>query len=36
VLRHGLDAIPINDISDVVEAPLDHENVRGPNYYSVN
>jgi hypothetical protein len=33
VLKHGLDKIPHLDVGDVVEAPLDHENVRGRNYY---
>ncbi|MDB4990041.1 MAG: hypothetical protein JWN04_5219 [Myxococcaceae bacterium] len=33
VLRHGLDAIPINDLSDVVDAPLEHENLHGADYY---
>lgn len=33
VLRHGLDKIPLDDVGDVVEAPLDHENVRGREYF---
>lgn len=33
VLRHGLDKIAITDVSEVVSAPLDHENVRGRDYY---
>jgi transposase len=33
VLRCGLDKLENLDVSDVVEAPLDHENVRGRDYY---
>jgi transposase len=33
VLRHGLDTLPVGDVSDVTSAPLEHENVRGRGYY---
>jgi transposase len=33
VLRHGLDMLGVDDVSDVADAPLDHENVRGRDYY---
>lgn len=33
VLRHRLDQLPLQDVSDAVDAPLEHENVRGRNYY---
>jgi hypothetical protein len=33
VLRHGLDTLGVEDVSDVTDAPLDHENVRGRDYY---
>ncbi len=33
VLRHGLDTLGVDDVSDVADAPLDHENVRGRDYY---
>lgn len=33
VLRHGLDKLGVEDVSDVADAPLDHENVRGRDYY---
>ena len=33
VLRHGLDTLPICDVSDVTSTPLEHENVRGRDYY---
>ena len=35
ILRHGLDKQPLPDLtpSDEAPPPLDHENIRGPDYY---
>jgi hypothetical protein len=33
VLRHKLDLLPIQNVCEVSDAPLEHENVRGRDYY---
>ena len=33
VLRHGLDAVAIDDLAGDTETPIDHANVRGRDYY---
>lgn len=33
ILKHGLDQQPMNDLHDDI-APLEHDNIRGANYYS--
>jgi transposase len=34
ILRHGLDRVPLPEQSSAEKAPIEHENVRGPNYYN--
>jgi transposase len=34
ILKHGLDRVPVEKPADQAQSPIDHENVRGRDYYN--